>query len=209
MAEQGTGTASEPSTRVWTVPNLISFARLALVPVFLWFIVDGAYLAALIVLVIASLSDALDGWLARRLNQISNLGILLDPVADRLYILAALIGLAVRGLVPWWLLVVIVLRDVLLVVLGLVLWRGGQMGSRGEKGRFRRGAIPVTKLGKSATFLLLLGIPTLLCAALLPTGFAWVEGAGWALVILGTALYWLAGIDYARHTRERVRSPRA
>lgn len=205
MAESAVGTPRDPSTRVWTVPNVISFGRLALVPVFLWCIVDGAYLNALIVLIVASVTDALDGWLARTLNQVSNLGILLDPIADRLYILAALIGLAVRGFVPWWLLVVIVSRDVLLVVLALVLWRGGQMGKRGEKGRFRRGAIPVTRVGKTATFLLLFGLPTMLFAALLPEGFGWVQGLGWVLIIAGTVLYWVAGIDYARHTRNRVR----
>ena len=196
---------TEPSSRVFTIPNLISFARLALVPVFLWFVIDGAYLGALIVLIVASLSDALNGWLARKLNQISNLGILLDPIADRLYILAALIGLAVRQIVPWWLLVIIVSRDVFLVVLAFILWRGGQMGQRGESGRFRRGAIPVTKLGKTATFLLLLGLPTMLLAALLPSGVEIVWMVGWVLTCAGAALYWAAGIDYARHTRERVR----
>ena len=196
---------TEPSSRVFTIPNLISFARLALVPVFLWTIVEGAYLAALIVLILASASDALDGWLARRLNQISNLGILLDPVADRLYILAALIGLAVRQIVPWWLLVIIVSRDILLVVLTVVLWRGGQMGKRGEVGRFRRGAIPVTRLGKTATFLLLLGLPTMLLAALIPAANELVWIVGWVLTCAGTALYWAAGIDYARHTRQRIR----
>lgn len=196
----------EPSHRILTIPNLISFARLGLVPVFLALIVAGEYASALIVLVIASISDALDGWLARRLNQISSLGILLDPIADRLYILAALIGLAARGLVPLWLLVLIVSRDILLVVLGLVLWRNGHMGIRGEKGRFRRGAIPVTKLGKTATFLLLAGLPTVLLSALLANGFGWVNTLGWLLVVLGAVLYWAAGIDYARHTRNRVRA---
>ncbi|MFM6974251.1 MAG: CDP-alcohol phosphatidyltransferase family protein [Agromyces sp.] len=205
MAELHAGTPAEPSTRVWTAPNVVSFIRLGLVPVFLWCIIDGDYLAALLVLIGASVSDALDGWLARTLNQVSNLGILLDPVADRLYILAALIGLAVRGFVPWWLLAIIVARDVLLVVLGFVLWRGGQMGKRGEKGRFRRGAIPVTKLGKTATFLLLFGFPTMLFAELLPNTFEWVHLIGWVLIACGAVLYWAAGIDYARHTRDRIR----
>ncbi|HLP23031.1 MAG TPA: CDP-alcohol phosphatidyltransferase family protein [Microbacteriaceae bacterium] len=205
MAEHTPGTPDdEPLHRVLTVPNLISFARLGLVPVFLWLIVAGDYAAALIVLVIASVSDALDGWLARTLKQISNLGILLDPIADRLYILAALIGLSWRGLVPWWVLALIVSRDILLVVLALVLWRNGHMGIRGQKGRFRRGAIPVTKLGKTATFLLLFGLPTVLFSALLPSGIEWVNVVGWVLVAVGSLLYWGAGIDYARHTRQRV-----
>src|SRR5690349_6566554 len=95
--------------------------RLLLVPVVLVFIVLGDYVAALVVLIVASVSDLLDGYLARRLNQITKLGRLLDPAADRLYIFAALIGLAARDLVPWWNVIVIVARDVLIVVLGVVL----------------------------------------------------------------------------------------
>ncbi len=86
------------SSRVWTVPNALSFFRLALVPVFLWFVIVGEDALALAVLVVSSITDFLDGWLARKLNQVSRLGQLLDPAADRLYIFAALVGLDVRDL---------------------------------------------------------------------------------------------------------------
>lgn len=207
MTEPHIGSAAEPSTRILTIPNLLSFIRLLLVPVFLVCIVQGQFLAALIVLVVASLSDAFDGYLARRLNQVSNLGILLDPLADRLYIFAALLGLAFRGFVPWWLLAIIVARDVLIVVLGFVLWARGQLGKRGEKGRFRRGAIPVTYLGKTATFLLALGLPIIMLSGAFASSIRWLAVLGWIVTLLGTVLYWAAGIDYARRTRDRVRLP--
>src|SRR6185436_13484175 len=105
-------------TRIWTIPNVLSMLRLALVPVFLVFIVIGDYVSALVVLIVASLTDLLDGYLARRLGQITRLGQLLDPAADRLYIFAALVGLAANSLVPWWIVVVIVARDVFLLILG-------------------------------------------------------------------------------------------
>ena len=121
MAGESTGV----STRVWTVPNVLSMLRLLLVPVFLLLIVQGRYVAALVVLVIASFTDLLDGFIARHFNQVTRLGQLLDPAADRLYIFAALIGLAAQGLVPWWIVTVIILRDVLLIVR-----RGPNAGAR-------------------------------------------------------------------------------
>lgn len=207
MTEPQPGSSAAPSTRILTVPNVLSFLRLLLVPVFLICIIQGLFFIALLVLIVASLSDAFDGYLARRLNQVSNLGILLDPLADRLYIFAALLGLAFRGYVPWWLLLVIVARDLLIVALALVLWARGQMGKRGEKGRFTRGAIPVTFLGKTATFLLALGLPIIMLSGAFVSSIRWLAVLGWVVTIAGTALYWAAGIDYARRTRERVRVP--
>ena len=104
MGGQSTGV----STRIWTVPNVLSMLRLLLVPVFLVLVVAGEYVPALVVLVTASLTDLLDGFLARRFDQVTRLGQLLDPAADRLYIFAALIGLAANQLVPWWIVIVIV-----------------------------------------------------------------------------------------------------
>jgi len=93
--------AGAAESRIWTIPNLLSMLRLALVPPFLMLIVVGDYVAALVVLVVASFTDLLDGYLARRLHQVTRLGQLLDPAADRLYIFAALVGLAANELVPW------------------------------------------------------------------------------------------------------------
>lgn len=138
------------SSRVCTVPNALSFFRLALVPVFLWFVIVGEDALALGVLVVSSITDFLDGWLARKLDQVSRLGQLLDPAADRLYIFAALVGLAWREVIPWWLVAVIVARDVMLAVLGVILANHGF------------GPLPVHHLGKVATFCLFWALPLLM-----------------------------------------------
>src|SRR6476619_7949548 len=95
-------------SRVWTVPNARSVLRLLGVPLFLWLVLgpeaDGW---ALGVLVVSGITDFLDGWLARRLNQTSVVGQILDPVADRLYILAVVVGLALRDIIPWWMAVLL------------------------------------------------------------------------------------------------------
>src|SRR3954470_2598181 len=103
------------STRVWTVPILLSMLRLAGVPVFLWLVLGPEADAwALALLMVSGGTDYLDGWLARKLDQTSMLGQILDPVADRLYILAVLVGLGLRDIIPWWVMLVLPLRDLLL-----------------------------------------------------------------------------------------------
>ncbi|GMA27284.1 CDP-alcohol phosphatidyltransferase family protein [Arenivirga flava] len=144
------------SDRILTVPNLLSMLRLALVPLFLWLIVSGDDVAALVVLVVASCTDFLDGKLARAWNQITRLGQQLDPAADKLYMLAALIGFTVRELVPAWLLAAIVLRELVLLVIGIVLTRHGI------------GPLPSSRLGKIATFVLFTAIPVLMLAHAFP-----------------------------------------
>jgi len=158
--------------------------RLALVPVFLMLLVDGSDVLALIVLVVASATDFLDGVLARWLDQVTRLGQLLDPAADRLFIFAALIGLAIRDIVPWWLVAVIVARDLALVVLGIVLANHGY------------GPIPVHHLGKIATASLFYALPILMLGQAFP-GMAWfTDPVGWACVLWGAFLYWWAGLRY-------------
>jgi cardiolipin synthase len=174
------------TTRVWTLPNLISFARLLGVPVFLWLVLgpeaDGW---ALGLLMLSGLSDYLDGYLARRLDQRSTLGEILDPVADRLYILAVVIGLAVREIIPWWVAVILPLRDLLLWVLVPFLRRRGYS------------ALPVHFLGKAATFNLLYAFPLLLLGDGEGTVATFADVFGWAFAIWGIGLYWWAGILYA------------
>lgn len=185
--------ASTPvSSRVLTVPNLLSFFRLALVPVFLVLVIGRQDAAALVVLVVSSITDFLDGYLARRLDQVSRLGQLLDPAADRLYIFAALIGLAWRDLLPWWLVAVIVGRDVMLAVLGIVLASHGY------------GPLPVHHLGKVATFALFLALPVLMLGEAFSVLQPYAQPAGWALAIWGAFLYWWAGIVYVRETARVV-----
>jgi cardiolipin synthase len=180
---------------VLTVPNVLSFLRLALVPVFLWLIIDGYDAWALLVLAASSLTDFLDGWIARRFNQITRLGQLLDPAADRLYIFAALIGLAWRDLVPWWIVAVIVGRDVFLLVLGVVLANHGF------------GPLPVHLLGKVATFCLFYALPMIMLGQAFPELSWWSQPVGWAFGLWGAYLYWWAGVIYAIETVRVIRLP--
>jgi cardiolipin synthase (CMP-forming) len=176
--------------RVWTVPNLLSALRLLGVPVFLWLVLgpeeDGW---ALLLLVVSGITDWLDGFLARRWNQRSTLGELLDPIADRLYLLAVVVGLALREVIPWWMAVLLPLRDVLLW--GLV----PLLRTRGYT------SLPVHFIGKAATFCLLYAFPLLFLgegdssAAMLARVF------GWAFAYWGIGLYWWAGILYAWQVR--------
>jgi cardiolipin synthase (CMP-forming) len=171
--------------RVVTVPNALSVLRLLGVPLFLWLLLGPhADVAALVVLALSGLSDWADGVLARRLNQESRLGALLDPAVDRLYILATLIGLTLRHIIPWWLAAVIVGRDVLLALTLPILRRHGY------------GPPPVHYLGKAATFCLLYAFPLLLLAAHHGTLADIARPIAWAFTIWGTALYLWAGALY-------------
>jgi len=156
----------------------------------------GAYVAALVVLVVASLTDLLDGYLARRLRQVTRLGQLLDPAADRLYIFAALVGLAANGLVPWWIVVLIVARDVFLLALAVVLANHGF------------GPLPVHLLGKAATFALFFGVPVIMLGLAFPATQPVSEPIGWAITLWGAFLYWWAGVIYAIETARVIRIPR-
>ena len=177
---------AEVSSRVLTVPNLLSFFRLLMVPVFLYLILVGSDLLALVVLVVSTATDFFDGLIARRFGQISRLGQLLDPAADRLFIFVTLIGLAVRGILPWWLVAAIMGRDVLLLVLGVVLANVGY------------GPLPVHHLGKTATFCLFWGLPVIVLGHAFPQIVAVTDPIGWAFTLWGTFLYWWAGCIYAR-----------
>jgi cardiolipin synthase len=185
------------SSRILTVPNVLSFIRLALVPVFLVLIIVRAEFIALLVLVFSSLSDYLDGVIARRFHQVTRLGQLLDPAADRLFIFAALIGLAVSGVIPWWLVSVVVGRDVVLLLLGITLANYGY------------GPLPVHHLGKMATFSLFYALPILMIGEAFPPT-AWVTNPlGWAFAIWGAFLYWWAGVIYVIETVRVIRLPQA
>ncbi|GAA1409447.1 CDP-alcohol phosphatidyltransferase family protein [Oerskovia paurometabola] len=188
----GVAADQEVSSRILTIPNTISLLRLALVPVFAVLIVRGNDEWALAVLAISGASDWLDGVLARRLDQVTKLGQMLDPAADRLFILVTLVGLAWRDVVPLWVLVVILARDVTLLCLLPVLTRHGY------------GPLPVSFVGKAATFALLYAFPLLLLAEAPGALGATASIIGWAFTGWGVGLYWLAGIQYIRQTRQLV-----
>jgi cardiolipin synthase len=189
-------TEIESSDRVWTVPNALSLARLFGVPLFLWLILIDQDWWALGVLVIAGGTDWLDGKLARMLNQTSKLGTVLDPLADRLYIFATLVGLTIRGVVPVWLAALLVLREVLLALTIPVLSRHGY------------GFLAVSFAGKAATANLLYAFPLLLLGDHTGTYAEVAKIIGWAFVIWGTALYWWALALYVVQVRRLVLADR-
>lgn len=184
--------------RVLTVPNVLSVLRLLGIPVFLWLVLgpeaDGW---AVLLLMASGFTDYLDGVIARRTGQISRLGQLLDPLADRLYVIATLLGLGLRDIVPWWLVALLLGRDVVLAFTLPVLRRHGL------------GPLPVHYLGKAATFNLLIAFPLVLLGSGAGTAADVARVFGWAFLVWGTALYWWAGMLYLVQVRGVVVADRA
>lgn len=182
--------------RVVTLPNALSLLRLLGVPLFLWLLLgpeaDGW---AVLVLMLSGASDWLDGKLARRWNQISRVGQLLDPLADRLYVVTVLLGLGLRDVVPWWLVALLLGRDLVLAATVPLLRSRGLV------------ALPVHFLGKAATFCLLCGLPlVLLGAGGDALGFDVARAFGWAFTLWGTALYWWSAALYLVQLRGVLRA---
>ncbi len=183
-------TTDQDDGRIWTVPNALSLLRLALIPVFLWLVLGPQQdLWAVAILAVSGITDWADGVIARHFNQTSALGRLLDPLVDRLTIAATLIGLALRSLIPWWLVALLVARELLLLALVPVLRRRGIV------------ALPVHYLGKAATFALYWGFPFILAGAGPDEWQRVLSALGWAFVIWGTALYWYAALLYVDQAR--------
>jgi cardiolipin synthase (CMP-forming) len=183
----------EQPNRIITIPNLISFARLAGVPVFLWLVLgvqtSAGDWSAVGLLAAAGLSDWLDGKIARALNQQSRIGEMLDPAADRLYIVSTVIALAIRAIIGWWLVAALAVRE---LVLGVVLLMLRQRGY---------GPLRVSFVGKAATLALLYAFPLLFLGSH-HTSYAVVARVfGWAFALWGTGLYWWAGVLYVRQAR--------
>lgn len=191
--------AGEVSGQILTIPNLISFARLIGVPVFLWLVLGvrtktGDWWAVGI-LMASGISDWLDGKIARALGQQSRLGQLLDPAADRLYIVATVIALAVRAIIPWWLVGLLAARELLLGVVLLVLRRHGW------------GPLQVSFAGKAATLCLLYAFPLLFLGAHAASYAEVARIIGWTFVIWGSALYWWAAGLYLVQARRLLAEP--
>ncbi len=198
MTEQG---GQDAAQRVLTIPNVISFARLAGVPVFLWLVLGPRSQAgdwwAVGLLFAAGLSDWLDGKIARALNQQSRLGQLLDPAADRLYILATIMALAIRAIIPWWLVGILAARELLLAGV-LVALRG-----RGY------GPLQVSFVGKAATLSLFYAFPLLFLGSHQTTYATAARVFGWAFALWGTGLYWWAAVLYVEQARRLFAVDRA
>lgn len=186
------------SKRVLTVPNLISFARLAILPVLYLDLTSGRLLRAFVLLVVFSATDWFDGYFARRLDQVTELGKLLDPISDRVLFVVVGVAYVVSGLLPLWVVLALVARDVLVAGAGLVLL------SRGVK------PPDVTRLGKTATFGLMWALPLFLLAGIVGDGVDDPEPVlhvvAWVLLAISAAMYWIAAFDYARIVRHRAAS---
>jgi len=178
----------EPTRDIWTVPNAISMLRIALIGVFGWTLVIGQDGWAIAALALAGISDFLDGYLARRWNQVTALGRILEPAADRMLTVVVVLGLGIRGIVPWIVVAVLLARD---VVVGVALVIGRSRGIESPQ---------VTFLGKAATAALYFFLP-----------LAFLAFARWdavhTLAIVGAwlaaVLYWLAGLGYVRDVARR------
>jgi len=171
--------------RVLTVPNALSVVRLLLVPVFLWLLFTDANAWAVGVLMFSGFSDWADGKIARLVaNQSSRLGELLDPLVDRIYMITVPLALAVHGAIPWWFVIALLARDVVLATT-LPLLR-----SRGLA------ALPVTYLGKAATFALMSGFPLVLLGQWDALWSRVVLACGWGFLVWGLALYVWSGVLY-------------
>lgn len=188
------GEQTPDTDRVLTVPNVLSALRLLGVPLFLWLILRGDDGWALVVLALSGVSDYLDGKIARRFHLVSRVGQLLDPVADRLYIVATLLGMAWRDIIPWWIVAALLLREVFMAGLLLALQRVGQIG------------LPVHFVGKAATLNLLYAFPIILLGQTPGLVGAWALPIGWAFAWWGIVLYWVAAALYAVQAAPLLRS---
>jgi cardiolipin synthase (CMP-forming) len=177
-----------------SIPNMLSILRLVLVPIFLVLLLQNQLVWALIVLATAAFSDWLDGFIARKFNQVTELGKMLDPAADRLYIFASLIGLTLNGTVPVWFAVVIISRDVVLLMTYPILANRGY------------GPLPVHFLGKAGTFALLYALPLMLLADVWPQAQFIVLPLAWGFAYWGIAMYWIAGFFYLEQVMKLVSS---
>ena len=186
----------ESRDRVLTIPNVLSVIRLVLVPVFLYVLLcTHAYGWAVAILMFSGFSDWADGKIARLVaNQSSRLGALLDPLVDRIYMLAVPLGLGFSGVVPWWVVATLIGRDaVLAATLPVVRSRGLT-------------ALPVTYLGKAATFALMSGFPLVLLGQGDATWSRVVWACGWAFVIWGMGMYLWSAVLYLLQVRLVVRT---
>ena len=186
------GELTPASDRVLTLPNAISFARIAAIPIFWALIVDrdttpwGIVLFGLVVA-----TDWVDGTIARRTGQVTELGKILDPLADRAAIAAGLIALVVRGAFPWWAAALILVRDVSLVVAGAFLLRRGVR-------------IDVRRVGKVATFALMIAIPAISWGSLGLWPSAGALAIGWLAYVGGIVQYYIAAGAYVQDLRRAL-----
>jgi cardiolipin synthase (CMP-forming) len=188
----------QPDGGILTVPNVISLARLACVPVFLWLLIGRSdQLSAALLLAFLGATDWVDGYLARRLGQVSEVGKILDPTADRIMLLVAVVAIATDGSVPWWFAGLTLAREGAVSVIALGL---GALGAR---------RIDVTWWGKTGTFLLMFSYPLFLLSGADTSvdEFAWA--LAWLCGVPGLAISYYAAWGYVPAAREALVDGRA
>lgn len=172
--------------RILTAANGITLLRLLGLPLFVYLMVGPqAYGMAFLTLVVVGTTDWVDGFVARRFDQVTRIGRLIDPLIDRMLLATAGITLAAVGIAPWWVIALIVGRDIVLLAAAFLLF-----GSDPQ--------IPVTRLGKTATACLLIGVPGLLLGAMDWGGADLWGVVGWIFTTIGLVSYYAAGVTYAR-----------
>ncbi len=186
-------TAGDGLDRIWTIPNLLSLGRLVLVGLFVWLLFgDHERVAAVIVLSVAGATDFVDGYVARRFNQVSTLGKLLDPTADRIVLATGVIAIAVYGAVPGWLAGVVIGREVLVSAAVLAL---AALGAK---------RIDVLFVGKAGTFGLMFCFPSFLLSY---GGASWehaLRDATWVLLVPALGFSLVAAASYVPLARKAL-----
>ncbi|MET1086546.1 MAG: CDP-alcohol phosphatidyltransferase family protein [Arthrobacter sp.] len=178
------GQAQIHHDRIATVPNLLTVVRFLGVPLFIWLVLGvQEYGYAALVLAIMGSTDWVDGYVARRFNQMSHLGRVMDPIADRLSLIAVAVTLVIAGVLEWWYLAALLIPDVILLALSLYYFHGHP-------------DLPVSKIGKIRTALLLLGTPLLVLSKLPVPGTDVYFVAAWICLGLGLVGHWVAGYNY-------------
>lgn len=191
-----------PSRKIWTVPNFISFLRIASIPLIAWLIASHHLVWSLIVMALSGASDGLDGYIARKYNQVTVLGQVLDPIADRLLIACSVLALAIAKIIPWWIVVLVIARDVTMLVELLIL------------AQHDYGPLPVHFVGKTGTFMLMAAIPSLIVSHVIGSltrsmlAYYLVHCLGLALCWWGIGLYWTAGIIYIAQGHRLLKADR-
>ena len=177
--------------RVLTAANGITAVRLLGLPLFVWLAAGiGAYGMAVLVLFVVGATDWVDGYVARRFDQVTRIGKLIDPLIDRALLATTAITLLAIGFIPWWIVALVVGRDVVLLVAGLIAFRGHNPN------------IPVSNLGKFATACLLIGIPGFLLGNMEWPGNTIFLVLAYGYSLVGIATYYVAGWQYAHAARE-------
>jgi cardiolipin synthase len=195
LQERAKSVFAKARSELATIPNVLSILRLASVPVFIWLFVTGHEMVAVYIYGTAAFTDFVDGYIARALDQVTEIGKLLDPLADRVFVIALAVALVIQGSLPWWLATIVVGRDAIVLIMFPFLERRGMP------------RLPVNLAGKTATAWLLFGLSWL---AVYASNVTWaIRPVGLLFIGLGAAAYWVSGFMYFKEMRVHMRDEAA